>query len=76
MNNWKNPKTELPEDRGEPYQVIAAQKKLMGGVYEGTHRRIFTQDWHIRLWPENFVSWQYDCVGVVFADAEWSLNED
>ena len=66
MNKWINTSFGLPEDRGEPYQVIAAQKKTMGGVYKGTHRRIFTQDWHIRLWPKNFIAWQYDCVGVVF----------
>lgn len=58
----------LPEDRGEPYQVIAAQKKQMGGVYEGAYRRIFTQDWHIRLWPQNFVAWQYDPFGHVWVD--------
>jgi len=67
MSNWKDPKVELPEDRGSPYQVIAAQKKLNGGVYAGTHCRIFTQDWHVRLWPENFVAWQYDWVGHVFS---------
>lgn len=65
-NKWIDPQKEVPEDRGEPYQVIAAQVKQMGGVYSGTHKRIFTQDWHIRLWPDNFVAWQYDCVGQVF----------
>lgn len=68
MSEWISPSEELPEDRGEPYQVIAAQKKVMGGLYEGTHRRIFTQDWHVRRWPENFIAWQYDCVGVVWVD--------
>jgi len=67
-NNWINTQDGLPEDRGEPYQVIAAQVKTMGGVYTGTHKRIFTQDWHVRMWPQNFICWQYDCVGVVFEE--------
>lgn len=67
-NKWIRVETDLPEDRGKPYQVIAAQSKEVGGVYAGTYRRIFTQDWHVRTWPKNFVAWQYDCVGHVFVD--------
>lgn len=67
-NNWIKVEDGLPEDRGEPYQVIAAQKKDAGGLYAGTYRRIFTQDWHVRRWPQNFVAWQYDCVGQVWVE--------
>ena len=29
MNRWISVKEGLPEDRGEPYQVIAAQKRFL-----------------------------------------------
>ena len=68
-SEWVRVEDELPEDRGEPYQVIAAQKKEMGGLYTGTHRRIFAQDWHVRRWPQNFISWRYDSLGQVFTES-------
>ena len=66
MSEWISVEDELPEDTGFPYQVIAAQKKLIGGNYQECHKRVFVQDWNVRAWPKNFVCWQYDRIPHVF----------
>lgn len=47
----------LPEQRAEPYQVLVACVKRMGGMYEGKPVRRFIQDWAVRQWPQNFTHW-------------------
>ena len=71
MSQWISIKDGLPEERDRPYQVVAAQKKEMGGVYAGTYNRIFAQDWHIRKCPHNFVGWKYDDNGLVYVGSEF-----
>jgi len=64
--NWISVKDRLPEDMGEPYQVIGALIKEDGGNYKGTYIRKFVQDWNVRMWPNNFISWCPDPVGHVY----------
>ncbi len=64
MSKWIKIADALPEDRGKAYQVMAAQVKIYtAGNYKGHHKRIFVQDWNVRLYPKNFVAWQYDTIG-------------
>lgn len=56
---WIKTADRLPEKREQPYQVIAASNKQLGGIYEdlGVCRRGFYQDWVVRQWPQNFPAW-------------------
>lgn len=54
---WIPTADSLPEDRGVPYQVIAAAAKELGGNYRGMAARGFYQDWVVRRWPQNFLAW-------------------
>ncbi|HHZ96690.1 MAG TPA: hypothetical protein EYN67_14350 [Flavobacteriales bacterium] len=65
---WISVKDRLPEDIGEPYQVIGSLIKENGGNYKGSYIRKFVQDWNIRKWPNNFVAWCYDPIGHVYVD--------
>lgn len=55
--DWIYTKDRLPEDKGKPYQVIAAANKAMTGNYAGMATRGFYQDWVVRCWPQNFIAW-------------------
>ena len=70
MSAWIKVDDFLPADTGKPYQVIAAHVKENSGNYKGTHKRIFVQDWNVRLWPQNFIAWQYDNLGHVRVSKE------
>lgn len=54
---WIPVEQSLPEQRAEPYQVIAACKKTYDGQYTGKQIRRFQQDWVVRQWPQNFTHW-------------------
>ncbi|MFT2788886.1 hypothetical protein ACMV5I_02305 [Serratia sp. T13T92] len=64
LNKWISPDKQLPEKKEQPYQVLVACRKTLGGVYEGQPVRRFIQDWVVRQWPQNFIAWQYDPVGL------------
>ena len=55
---WIPVSEQMPEERSKAYQVAATcLKKYEGGNYDGQGKKTIIQDWVIRRWPQNFVSW-------------------
>jgi phosphoribosylaminoimidazole carboxylase (NCAIR synthetase) len=55
---WIPVSDRLPEEHSKPYQVAATcLKKYEGGNYDGQGKKTIVQDYVIRRWPQNFVSW-------------------